>query len=187
MEESKTRRISIAVDMDGVLADTEAHFIQYYEKESGEKVDRDMMIGVPESAAFPDKTAVQRYVHTPGFFRTLPLIKGSVSAVESLMEDFDVYIVSAAMEFPLSLYEKKLWLEEHFPFISWKNIVFCGVKSIIKTDYLIDDHLKNLDNFSGFPLLFHAAHNVNVHHHQRMNNWSEILLYFKPLRKTQSR
>jgi 5'-nucleotidase len=182
MDEKRSGRISIAVDMDGVIADTETHFIRYYEKESGEKMDRNMMIGVPENTAFPDKTAVQRYVRMPGFFRTLPLIPGAVSSVKSLMEDFELYIVSAAMEFPLSLYEKKQWLEEHFPFISWRNIVFCGDKHIIKTDYLIDDHLKNLDHFSGIPLMFHAAHNVNHHHHRRMNNWGEVLGFFEKLR-----
>ena len=98
------------------------------------------------------------------------------------MQDFNVYIVSAAMEFPLSLYEKKQWLEEHFPFISWKNIVFCGDKRIIKTDYLIDDHLKNLDHFSGIPLMFTAKHNIHHNHHQRMNNWEEILKYFEIIR-----
>lgn len=183
MAEKKPQRISIAVDMDGVLADTETHFIQYYETESGEKVKRDSLLGIPENIAFPDKTAVRRYVHTPGFFRTLPLIPGGVVALKKLMEDFDIFIVSAAMEFPLSLFEKKQWLEEHFPFISWTNIVFCGDKSVIKTDYLIDDHIKNLDNFSGIPLLFSASHNVNVHHHQRLNNWEEILAYFSALKK----
>ena len=126
---------------------------------------------------------MQRYVHTAGFFRTLPLIPGSVAAVKSLMEHFDLYIVSAAMEFPLSLYEKKQWLEEYFPFISWKNIVFCGDKSIIKTDYLIDDHLKNLDNFSGVSLMFTASHNVNFNQHHRLNNWQEILTYFEIVRQ----
>ena len=121
-------------------------------------------------------------VHTSGFFRSLPLIPGGVYAIKTLMEHFDVFIVSAAMEFPLSLYEKKLWLEEHFPFVSWKNIVFCGDKSIIKTDYLIDDHLKNLDNFSGIPLMFTASHNVYQDQHRRLNNWEEILKYFEILR-----
>jgi 5'(3')-deoxyribonucleotidase len=111
------------------------------------------------------------------------LISGAVQAVHTLMKDFDVYIVSAAMEFPLSLYEKKLWLEEYFPFVHWKHIVFCGDKSIIKTDYLIDDHLKNLDNFSGIPLMFTAAHNINHSHHQRMNNWGDILSYFDAVLK----
>ncbi len=185
MEEKKPHRISIAVDMDGVLADTETHFIKYYEAESGEKVDRKSLLGVPENIGFPDKTAVRRYVHTPGFFRSLPLINGSVSAIKTLIQDFDVYIVSAAMEFPLSLFEKKQWLEEHFPFISWKHIVFCGDKSIIKTDYMIDDHIKNLDYFSGIPLLFSASHNVHVTHHHRLNNWDEILAYFAIIKSTQ--
>ncbi len=92
MSDKKLRRISIAVDMDGVLADTETHFIKYYETESGEKFDRSVMVGIPESQSFPDKTAVWRYVNTAGFFRTLPLIKRSVQAVHTLLEEFDVYI-----------------------------------------------------------------------------------------------
>ena len=179
MDEQKAKKITIAVDMDGVLADTESHFIDYYQKEFGEKIERKSILGKPESLAFPDPTAVRRYVHEAGFFRTLPLIKGGQYAIKKLMEDFDVYIVSAAMEFPLSLYEKKQWLEEHFPFIPWKNIVFCGDKSIIKTNYMIDDHIKNLDFFSGIPLLFSASHNVDVKHHRRLNNWDEILTFFE--------
>jgi 5'(3')-deoxyribonucleotidase len=31
--------------------------------------------------------------------------------------------------------------------------------------------------------MFSAAHNINYNHHQRMNNWEEILAYFKSLRK----
>jgi 5'(3')-deoxyribonucleotidase len=181
--EKKKSRISVAVDMDGVLADTQTHFIQYYQKETGIKVDPESMLGIPENEAFPDKTAVQRFVHMKGFFRTLPVVSGSVEAVKTLMEDFDVYIVSAAMEFPLSLFEKKEWLEEYFPFISWKNIVFCGDKHIIRTDYLIDDHLKNLDYFPGIPLMFTASHNVQFTHHQRVNNWEEVLRYFKKVKE----
>jgi 5'-nucleotidase len=182
MDEQKAQKITIAVDMDGVLADTESHFINYYEKEFGEKIERKTILGKPESLAFPDRTAVRRYVHKAGFFRTLPLIKGGQYAIKKLMEDFDVFIVSAAMEFPLSLYEKKQWLEEHFPFITWRNIVFCGDKSIIKTDYMIDDHIKNLDFFSGIPLLFSASHNVDVKHHRRLNNWDEILTFFESVK-----
>jgi 5'(3')-deoxyribonucleotidase len=182
MEQDK-RRISIGVDMDGVLADTQTHFIQYYEAETGVRIAPESMLGIPENESFPDKTAVQRYVRMDGFFRTLPLIPGSVQAVRTLMKDFDLYIVSAAMEFPQSLFEKKQWLEEHFPFVSWKNIVFCGDKHIIRTDYLIDDHLKNLDHFPGIPIMFTASHNIHYTHHQRVNNWEEILAYFSKVKE----
>ena len=86
--------------MDGVLADVETHFIDWYERDYGVKVLREDLLGKPESEGFPDKTAVRKFVNTPGFFRTVPLMKDAVAAVKHLMEEYEVYIVSAAMEFP---------------------------------------------------------------------------------------
>lgn len=100
---------------------------------------------------------------------------GAIEAIQKLMINFDVYIVSAAMEFPLSLYEKHQWLTEHFPFISWKNIIFCGDKSVINTDYLIDDHPKNLDSCKGKAIMFTAGHNRNHTQYTRVNNWPEAV------------
>jgi len=164
---------TIAIDMDGVLANTEPHFIDYYEKETGIRLTLSDIAGKSEHDAF--NGIITSFINKPGFFRTLPLMEGAVEAVRSLMEDFEVFIVSAAMEFPLSLPEKYDWLAEHFPFIHWRNIVFCGDKSIIKTDFLIDDHCKNLDFCHGKAIMFNAFHNINLHHHQRVYNWDEVL------------
>lgn len=166
---------TIGIDMDGVLADIESHWLNLYERDYGIRLSAEIFKGVKESDAFPDKTAVEKYVFTPGFFRTLPVMEGAVEAVKKLAEDYEIYIVSAAMEFPLSLFEKREWLTEHFPFISWKNIIFCGDKSVIATDYLIDDHCKNLDYCKGTPIMFSAGHNANLNHHVRANSWSEVL------------
>jgi len=166
---------SIAIDMDGVIADTETQFIDWYERESGVRVTRESLQGLEENEMLPDKSAARRFAFTPGFFRTLPVIDGAVEAIKTLMETYEVYIVSAAMEFPQCLPEKREWLDEHFPFIDWRHIVFCGDKSVIGTDYMIDDHIKNLDYFKGTTIMFHAFHNVNHKHHQRVNNWDEVL------------
>ena len=166
---------TIAIDMDGVLADVETHFIDWYERDYGIRITKDKLIGVPESDGFPDKKAVRRFVTTPLFFSTVPVMPGAVEAVKKLMEDYDVYIVSAAMEFPQSLPEKYSWLAQYFPFISWRNIVFCGDKSIINTDYLIDDHCKNLDVCKGKTIMFTAGHNANYTHHKRAGNWKEVI------------
>ena len=169
------KRKTIAIDMDGVLADVETHFEVWYEREYGVKVDRALRMGVLESEGFPDKGAVRKFVNTPSFFRTIPLMPGAVEAVQTLMKDYDVYVVSAAMEFPQCLLEKKEWLEEYFPFVGWRNIVFCGDKSIINTDYMIDDHCKNLDFFKGKTIMFDAPHNSEITHHVRAKNWAEVL------------
>ncbi len=170
----KDRKYSIAIDMDGVIADVESHYINWYKNDYGVAIDRKSMEGLMEHEAMPEAGAIAKFLATPGFFRTIPVMEGAVEAVKDLMNDYEVYIVSAAMEFPLSLYEKHQWLAEHFPFISWRNIIFCGDKSVIDTDFLIDDHCKNLDFCKGKALMFTAFHNVNHNHHQRVNNWKEI-------------
>lgn len=167
-------RKSIAIDMDGVMADVEAQIITYYEKQYGKKLTKKDLEGAVERQLFPEENALLNILHTPGFFRTLPVMENAIETIQNLMTNFDVYIVSAAMEFPLSLKEKYDWLEEHFPFISWKNIVLCGDKSIINTDFMIDDHSKNLDYFKGTPIMFHAFHNIHENHHKRVNNWNEV-------------
>ena len=169
------QRKSVAIDMDNVIADIEEQAIIWYERELGVRIAKEAMHGIPEKDAFPDKEALYKFIHTPGFFRTAPLIPGAVEALQRLMLNFNVYIVSAAMEFPLSLYEKHQWLAEHFPFISWHNIVFCGDKSIIHTNYLIDDHPKHLDFCRGKAIMFTAGHNRNHTQYSRVNNWAEAV------------
>lgn len=98
----------------------------------------------------------------------------AVEVVKKLQEQYEIFIVSAATEFPNSLKEKLTWMEKHFPFITWKHIVFCGHKYMIQADYLIDDHEKNLHTFTGTPLLYTAPHNLHITDFKRVNDWKEI-------------
>ena len=75
------------------------------------------------------------------------------------------------MEFKYSLPEKYDWLDEHFPFIHWKRRIFCGDKSVLKADVLIDDHEFNLSVFSGRAIMFTATHNALETKYERLNNW----------------
>jgi 5'-nucleotidase len=168
-------RKSIAIDMDGVIADEVVQLLTWYEKHYGLKVDPNELTGRTEGQVLPHKDAYNKFTEMTGFFRTMPVIAGAVEAVKKLTETYEVYIVSAAMQYPRSLSEKPEWLGVHFPFISWRNIIFCGDKSIIGTDYMIDDHIKNLDVFKGRTIMFNAFHNVDYTHHQRVNNWNEVL------------
>lgn len=168
-------RKSIAIDMDGVIADEVVQLLTYYEIHYAAKIRPAELTGRSEDEVLPERDAFNKLSAMPGYFRTIPVMAGAVEAVKKLMENFDVYIVSAAMQYPHSLSQKLEWLGEHFPFISWRNIIFCGDKSIIGTDYMIDDHIKNLDVFKGRTIMFNAFHNVNHTHHQRVNNWDEVL------------
>lgn len=171
----------IVIDMDGVMADLTQHYITWYEERTGEKISRESLNGVPETQGFPQEGIVPQFLHTPGFFRTAPVVPGSQEVIRKLMEQHEVFIVSAAVEFPQSLTEKIEWLGEHFPYISWKHIVFCGLKTIVDADYMIDDYDKNLRFFKGEPLLFSAPHNVGhelYKDYKRMNSWEDVADYF---------
>lgn len=162
----------IAVDMDGVLADVYSQFILYHEKDCGVRLEMDKLDGLPEFEAFPNG---RQHANTRGFFRTVPVVEGSVDVLERLNHRYEVFIVSAALEFPTSLDDKRAWLDEHFPFIRWQQIVFCGSKEIVRADIMIDDHLKNLDRFVGDTFLFAQPHNRSVHtRHRRVDSWKEI-------------
>lgn len=164
---------TIAVDMDGVLADVYQQFIKMHLQETGEVLKSENLLGLTEAEAFPH---LLKHVNTEGFFRTAPLYDGARETLEQLHKSYELFIVSAATEFPLSLTEKQAWLHEHFPFISWQQMVFCGSKKIIKADIMIDDHFKNLDHFEGKTYLFTQPHNKNSPDgkHQRVNSWGEI-------------
>ena len=163
----------IAIDMDGVMADVTAKFITHHNQKMPTHITEKDVAGKSELEAFP---IFHDWVNSEGFFRHLPLIADSQAIVAALNKKYDVFIVSAANEFPKSLIDKHDWLQEHFPFISWRQMVFCGSKTIVQADIMIDDHFKNLDYFGGQTLLFTAHHNVfaNVGRHTRVDNWQEI-------------
>ncbi len=163
----------IAIDMDNVMADIYSHYLHYYEASHGIKLDTECLHGIPEGEILPDGL-IRKFLLTPGFFRTAPVMPGSQEVIKALMEKYEVFIVSAAMEFPQSLREKLEWLHEHFPFISWHNIVLCGSKTIVNADIMIDDYDKNLRHFKGRQLLFTAPHNVHLTDYERVHNWEEV-------------
>ncbi|MBS1654646.1 MAG: 5'(3')-deoxyribonucleotidase, partial [Bacteroidetes bacterium] len=96
----------IAVDMDNVLADITEQFIRYHEKEFGERKTIKEITGISDLEAFPN---ARKYLYQQGFFATPPVIENSQQILAELNKKYEVFIVSAAMEFPQSLPEKQEW------------------------------------------------------------------------------
>lgn len=169
------KKLRIAVDMDEVIADPIAKFIKLYNRDYGIPLDlkidpgNELGMHMPEHARFK----IYEYINEKGFFRDLDLIPDSVEVMKELQKKYEVFIVSAAMEFPNSLQDKYEWLADHFPFIGWQHILFCGHK-IVKTDIMIDDRIKNFVDFEGRKLLFSSPHNMLLTDYERVNTWKEV-------------
>ncbi len=166
----------VIVDMDEVMADTMGGMVEWYTKEYGLPVNYDKMIGA-WAPGFPDqhRPAVIDRLYSEGFFRRLPVMENCVEVLEAVNKKYELFIVSAATEFPNSLRDKLEWLNEHFPYLTWRQLVLCGDKRMISGDYMFDDHTRNLVHFPGKAYLYSTI--MNAHEettYERVANWKEI-------------
>lgn len=169
------RRQRIAIDMDDVIADTLERFAEMYKRNHDLHLDKQILHGKEIREVIPAEIrhTLSQYINEPGFFRHINVMPGSQEIVKALTGRYDVYIVSAAMEFKNSLIDKYEWLAEHFPFIPWTHIIFCGHK-IVNADVIIDDRTRNFTGFDGRKLLFSSPHNMLINEYERVNNWNEV-------------
>ena len=166
----------IFVDMDEVIADTYGAHIEIYNLEFGGQLTAESCFGTEVWRMVPEahQESVRKHATRRGFFRDLKPIADSIPVLKRLSEVHQVYIASAAMQFPNSLEEKSDWLDEHLPFIPWQNRILCGHKHILKGDVLIDDRSYNLERFDGRSLQFTSPHNVHKEGFERVNSWKEV-------------
>ncbi|HVJ08559.1 MAG TPA: hypothetical protein VM554_09250 [Acidisarcina sp.] len=173
----------IAVDMDEVLADTLSEHIARYNQEHGESVTKADLAGkwMWDIVSTDRHERLNAYLQAEDFFEDLPVVPDSQKVLADLCETYDVYIATAAMEFPNSFGPKYRWLQRHFPFISPVNYVFCGDKGILRAHYLIDDLPRNFRRFVGQGILYSAPHNLGVSGYHRVDNWRQIAEFFRNL------
>jgi 5'(3')-deoxyribonucleotidase len=162
--------------MDEVIADAVSEHLLRYNREFSERVTTADLKGkwLFDIVSIDRHAALEGYLRSDDFFAVLDVMPHSQRVLRDLQKHYEIFIATAAMEVPTSFGAKYEWLGRHFPFIAPSHIVFCGDKSILKADYLIDDNPRQLQRFAGEGILFNAHHNVNVTGYRRVNDWLDI-------------
>ncbi|WP_197284076.1 5'-3'-deoxyribonucleotidase [Bacillus sp. JCM 19041] len=169
----------IAIDMDEVMADFNKKHLTLFNADYGEQLTIEDLHGKKLRELRPKlENEIRSYMKDPTYFRDLDIMQDSQEVIKELSESYEVYIATAAMHFPTSFTAKYEWLQEHFPFLDDQHFVFCGDKSVIKADYLIDDNLWQLERFTGEGILYTAPHNIHATGYTRVNNWQDVRAYF---------
>jgi 5'(3')-deoxyribonucleotidase/uncharacterized protein with PQ loop repeat len=176
------RKLRVAVDMDEVIADAFGKMLRAYNERTGRNVTKEQIaregIGVmfvPEFLTPELKIELDELPHDRSFFGDLELMEGAQEALRELSKDFEIFIASAAMDVPSSFDAKYQWLKQYFPFIPQSHYIFCGDKSILNADFLVDDRPRHFEHFRGTGILFTAPHNVNRPAKLRANNWPDVV------------
>jgi 5'-nucleotidase len=170
----------ICVDMDEVIADTLSEHLRRYNQEFDESITPEDLTGkgLWEVTPIDRQLQLRAFLDAEDFFEDLPLIPDAQDVLKALTARFEIFIATQAMTVPNSLGPKYRWLQRHFPFIPPTNYVFCGNKSILRADYLIDDLPRNLQRFEGRGLLYTAPHNRNATGYTRVDDWQQVAAFF---------
>ena len=174
---SKTHeRLRIAVDMDEVITDALGKQLCLYNQRYGTSASRSDLHGknLVDIAPAQHKEWLVSMLHEPGFFADLEPTPGSLEGMAKLCAQHDVFIASAATQFPNSFNDKLAWLKHHLPQIPLNRVIFCGDKSILNVDYLIDDSAYHFEGLRGVGLLFDAPHNRDKSGYFRVHGWEEV-------------
>ena len=171
-----SERKIICVDMDEVIADALGEHLLRYNRHFGESVTVDDLNGrwLTDFVPAERQEAAIEFLRSEDFFAVLEVMPESQRVLKRLQERYDIFIATAAMEVPTSFTAKFEWLERHFPFIPPSHIVFCGDKSILRADFLIDDNPRQLRRFRGEGILFTAPANVHVTGFRRVDDWLDV-------------
>jgi 5'(3')-deoxyribonucleotidase len=173
-------RRRIAIDMDEVIADALTEHLARCSAAFGRPFTPEMARGrFMEAVVEPHEVERALALVDASFFAGLAVMPGAQEVVRELSEHHEVFIATAAMDVPVSFDAKFQWLAQHFSFIPPSHIVFCGDKSIIDADDLIDDSPRHFARFRGRGILFSAPHNLHETRYLRVGSWDDVRrLYF---------
>lgn len=170
---------SIAIDMDQVLANFYKKLCATYNENFGTSFTEDeFLLTTQRDLSKEDAKKLFALLNEPNYFRDLELLdEDAIKVIKELHEHYEIYIATAAMDVPGSFNAKYDWLMEYLPFLKTQNIVFCGNKAVIHTDYLIDDSPNQLAAFKGTGILYSMPYNFATEGFVRVSNWQEIKTY----------
>jgi 5'(3')-deoxyribonucleotidase len=172
----------ICVDMDEVLADALGEHIVRYNRDHSEAITKADLEGkwLWDVVSADRHERLEGYLRSEDFFEDLPVIEDSQLVLREMVKEYEIFIATAAMEFPNSFGPKYRWLRRHFPFLNPRHFVFCGDKSILHADYLIDDQAGHFRRFKGEGILFTAPHNLGISGFRRADDWRQVARIFLP-------
>jgi 5'(3')-deoxyribonucleotidase len=172
----------IGMDVDGVCADLLSVWLYRYNKDysDGLKLSNILDWNLHQFVKPECGTRMYNYIEDPTIYDGVLPIEGAMRGVKFLRElgYRVVFVTSSTVGCSGRKYK---WLKD-FGFIeegNLKDYVEMVDKSLINSDYLVDDYTVNIESFKGIGVLFSQPYNKMSQIMPRVNNWRELTRYFE--------
>ncbi len=166
----------IAIDQDYVLAKLTDKWVRTYNAIFGDnlKVEDIQTWNIADYVKEEAKPYMKNILNIHKFYRDLGVVDNAPEVITWLHEQGAELFIATDPFTRMSFKSKYDWLRENIPCIPPENYIFTGNKSILNTDYLIDDGLHNHETFKGTSILYDAPYNRENHDYYRARNWLDI-------------
>lgn len=146
------KKLTILVDMDGILVDLYQYWLKLIEADHGVGVDPDEIVRWDMHTCGPlvalGAKKTYAYLQQPGFFLNAPALPGAIEGFQELLHrGHDVVIASSAAG-GQSAKEKYEWLAQKIPNLSRDNVSLITRKELLDGDVLIDDRAETLVKYA---------------------------------------
>jgi 5'(3')-deoxyribonucleotidase len=176
-------RKRLLVDVDEVLADfAKPMFETLYELYGRRLTPEDCDVWDCFTMLAPnEKKGVFSIIEHPGWCAALKPTPGAQDAVTKLRDLVDLYAVSS--HFPTSrtwVYERDIWLREHFNF-DRGHIIHTSAKYLINGDAFLDDNPEHVikwfrEHLTGLAMLWHIPNTRTLPYDDlRVRGWDEVI------------
>ncbi|MBN2107055.1 MAG: 5'-3'-deoxyribonucleotidase [Deltaproteobacteria bacterium] len=175
----------ILVDMDGVLADFDRHFMVVWSARYPDRPALDQSrrtsFYIKDEFKSEYRQDIQSIFEEPGFYLDLPPVSGAVAAMQAMKRTgYDVWICSSPkMNYRYCAPEKYQWVERELGTEWVERVILTRRKAMIQGDVLIDDQpdIPFSETASWKQALFDAPYNRNHSSLPRINwlNWKTVL------------
>ncbi len=139
---------SIAVDIDGVIADQVPHVLALAEAKIGVRMTKsDVTEWDTRIGGIPFDKLIASYLLDPKFVLSMPVVPGAAKALDAIRKDYKILFASTR---PVATENETIeWLHSTLPWVNSSDFVntMATGKSKLATDYLIDDYIPNLKGF----------------------------------------
>ena len=169
-------RATIAIDIDGVVADTHLAWYAQYNKDYHDTLTPDMVTEWDLHKFVKPECGTKIYEYlTPKLYKKVQPNPDALDYVKFARILHRIIFVTSVYHEAGAKFD---WLKR-FGFFDGvdkpaKDYIECNDKSLITADMLIDDGPHNFEGFKGFPLLFNQPWNKNNKGWARAMNFDEV-------------